>query len=498
MLAGLLQRAEALLDGVKGREHAESDWLPSGLASAVRRVGAALTAALEEDDGQRLAEAAEAIERLARHRDVSRDRLRLAEAAVRVLRRRQPEVAGVPAGDGDLTTLTWAYLDDGAWLDAARERLAAGDTDETLAEVARRLLADLDAERRQRDQAFAAAVASQATGPAPEASLANRRPLRIEDVLSTVVAPLASQTPVFLLVIDGLSHAAAIPLLSDLRGDGWQPHGPEGRRLPGALATLPSKTICSRATLLSGKLTTGSAGVERDGFAAHPGLAEASAGGAAPALFHKDALRAADGHVASEVRAALTDPGRQVVGVVFNGVDDFLADVDQLRLAEGLEGMPLLDELLTTAMEGGRTVVLTSDHGHVLEGDTYVAGTGGGERYRLPDDTPPGDGEVELAGPRVLDGEGRIIAAADGRNRYTKSKRRGYHGGATPAEMCCPVVVLATGETSLEGWEPLPGRHARLVGSVERRGRGRPGRCRGACGAGRGDAAAELLRRARC
>ena len=454
-LSGLIQRAETLLDGVQGSEHATSTWLPSGLTNAVNRVGTTLTAALDTDDDQQLASAADAVELLARHRDVTRDRLRLCRAAVRVLRRRSAATP-VNSGDGDLTALTWNYLDDGGWLDAARERLAIGDTDATLADVARRLLAEIDDERHTRDRTFAAAIASQATGHAPDTSLDNRRPLRIENVLSTVVAPVAAQGPTFLFVVDGLSHAAAIPLLSDLREEGWQPHGPSGRRLPGVLATLPSKTICSRATLLSGRLTTGGADVERAGFSSHTALIQASVGGAAPVLFHKNALRAADGHVATEVRAALTDSSRRVVGVVFNGVDDFLGDLDQLRLADGLAGMPLLEELLNEAMAGGRTVVLTSDHGHVLEGDTYVAGSGGGERYRLPDDTPPGDGEIELTGARVLDGQGHIIAAADGRNRYTTSKRRGYHGGATPAEMLCPLVVLCAGATSPDGWEPMP------------------------------------------
>lgn len=450
-LAGHLQRAEALLQDVQGTPHAVSRWLPSGLTTRVRAAGHALAAAAADPTTAAIRAAERATDQLAEHRDVSADRLRLCRAAVRLLRR--TAMRGPADVGGDLTELTWRYLDDGGWVDAAREHLAVGDTDPALADVARQLLADLDHERQARDRAFAAAVAAQATATAPEASLANHRPLRIEDLLSTVVAPLTALGPTLLLVIDGLSHAASVPLLADLRDIGWRAHGYEGRRLPGVLSALPSKTVCSRATLLSGRLTTGGPQVEAANFTGHTALREAS-GEQPPLLFHKERLRQDTGR--AEVVAELADPDRRLVGVVFNGVDDFLGDLDQLRLVDGLAGLPPLAELLNAALQAGRTVVLTSDHGHTLEGDRYVAGSGGGERYRLAGDTPPGDGEVELAGPRVLDGDGRIIAAADGHNRYNPAAKRGYHGGATPGEVLCPLIVLASEQAHLPGWEPLP------------------------------------------
>jgi hypothetical protein len=447
----LLHRAEELLASVRGTPYAVSNLLPSGLDRCVRELGQALTDALDGDTEEPLARAGAALEALRRHRRATRERVELGRAAIRLLRRS----AVASTGAADLTELTWRYLDDGAWVDAARERLAAGDTDPMLAEVSRRLGERVDAERQGRDRRFASVVTHQATSKPPAPSLAHRRPLRIEQVLDAVVTPIARQTPVLLLVLDGLSHAAAVPLLEDLYTLGWRTHGPEDRRLPPALATLPSVTNVSRSSLLTGRLQPGGQDVERDGFASHAGLVDACANGTGPQLFHKKALRTDDGHVAPTVREALEDGSRRVVGVVFNGVDDFLGDLDQLRLTEGIDGLPPLRELLDAALQGDRAIVLTSDHGHVLGASRYVQGSGG-ERYRLVDGRPPQDGEVELSGDRVLAGEGHIVAAADGEIRYYAAAKRGHHGGATPAEMLCPLHVLLPASKELEGWRPVP------------------------------------------
>jgi hypothetical protein len=485
----LLHRAEDLLVSVKGTPFAASDLLPSGMRRRVGELGQALSDALDGEGEAALTRAAAALDAIEQHRRATRDRVELGRAAVRLLRR----TAGGPAGSGDLTEQTWRYLDDWAWVDAARERLAVGDTDPTLAEVSRRLGERVDAERQARDRSFAGLVAKQATSRAPSPSLAHRRPLRIEQVLDAVVAPIARQTPVLLLVLDGLSHAAAVPLLEDLDSLDWRTHGPDGRRLPPALATLPSVTNVSRSSLLTGRLQAGGQDVERDGFAAHPGLVDACAGGSGPELFHKKALRTDDGHVAPTVRAALEDASWRVVGVVFNGVDDFLGDLDQLRVTEGIAGLPPLRELLDAALQGDRAIVLTSDHGHVLGTSRYVPGSGG-ERYRLIDDRPPSDGEVEVSGERVLAGEGRIIAAADGAIRYYAAAKRGHHGGATPAEMLCPLHVLLPASKSLEGWRAAPVSPPAwwdpvAAAAVARIGEGAAGLGVGGVGAGGGDGA---------
>ena len=115
-----------------------------------------------------------------------------------------------------------------------------------------------------------------------------------------------------------------------------------------------------------------------------------------------------------------------------------------------------LRPLLDAAAEAGRAVVIASDHGHVLENGSAVKPcTGAGERWR-PATQPPAEYEVQLSGPRVVRGGGTIVAPAVEKIRYMPTEKRGYHGGATPQEVLCPLTVITTGGVRLEGWEPLP------------------------------------------
>jgi hypothetical protein len=205
-------------------------------------------------------------------------------------------------------------------------------------------------------------------------------------------------------------------------------------------------------------------------------------------LFHKGDLVAASGvALPDEVRRLVADPDQRVVGVVVNAVDDHLARGQQLRVGWDLVSLRPLSWLLDAAAEAGRVVVLTADHGHVLDGGRSryqpLAGVGG-ERWRTAP-PPPGGGEVEITGPRVLLGGGRVILPADDRLRYGVPKH-GYHGGATPQEVLVPVEVLArrlpdrwvhrpvaaptwwTGETPTIRPAPAPARRpARKAGAGE-------------------------------
>ncbi|MFW5723195.1 MAG: PAS domain-containing protein [Halochromatium sp.] len=165
-------------------------------------------------------------------------------------------------------------------------------------------------------------------------------------------------------------------------------------------------------------------------------------------MFHKKDLRTQDGEIAPGPRDAIADPATRVVGVVVNAADDHLAKGDQLRLADGLDGIPVLRPLLHEALVAGRVVVLTSDHGHILGSHQRVVAGGpeAGERYRLDDGRDVADDEVRLDGARVVRPGGgpgaTVVAAADDRVRYTPMAKHGYHGGATLAEVLCPLLVL--------------------------------------------------------
>jgi hypothetical protein len=89
---------------------------------------------------------------------------------------------------------------------------------------------------------------------------------------------------------------------------------------------------------------------------------------------------------------------------------------------------------------------MTADHGHVVEKRDgamrpYLAITSGRSRDVTGD---VGDGEVLVAGRRVVAPDNRAILAVDERLRYGPLKA-GYHGGASPAEVVVPVTVLVNG-----------------------------------------------------
>jgi hypothetical protein len=128
-----------------------------------------------------------------------------------------------------------------------------------------------------------------------------------------------------------------------------------------------------------------------------------------------------------------------------------------VRVGWDLHSLRPLSWLLDAAAEAGRLVVLTADHGHVVDGGIGVSrplrGADGGERWRVSP-PPPGAGEVEIAGPRVLAGDGRVVMAFDER-LYFGAKKHGYHGGAVPQEVLVPVVVLARQLPAGWRWAPL-------------------------------------------
>ena len=445
-------RAEALLQDVDAVELAvHSDVLALGFMQRLIRVGNCLSETVVSPSPESLSQLEEALGLVQRHAqaktELEEDRVRQVRMAARLARWLQlPSVRGV----GDLAASAAAFVEEGAWVDTAREAISHGETVSTLAEAYDRLVATIDDKRRERDLTFARALGEWSRIlPAESTPL-----LPIERILDEVVAPVAQQAPVLLLVLDGFSYPEATRLSSDLRDTGWVPNGPEEQALPLVVAALPTVTVISRASLLSGSLMEGGQAAERTGFENNPALR--AAGGKPPVLFHKKDLKIEAGRIAPEVQRAILDSEQVVVGVVVNAVDDHLEKGAQLRLADGLKGIRPLRPLLDAAAEAGRVVILVSDHGHVLEyGSKVRPAEGGGERWR-PADPPPQEDEVELTGPRVLKAGGRIIAPGVETVRYIPMEKRGYHGGVTPQEVLCPLMVLTTASTSLSGWDRLP------------------------------------------
>lgn len=324
------------------------------------------------------------------------------------------------------------YLEHGAWQDWARRSLR-GVRPERFARAVTKLLDKVTLARRAQDEAFARSlVATLRLGEVPNELTP------VESALDRVIVPLASQSPLLLVVLDGMSADVSLSISQSLLARGWSAWARRDEPLA-LLASVPSVTECSRSSLLSGRLARGVARQEAQAFAAHEGLRRVSRSGQPPQLFHKAGVEQSH-QLSTEVTAAIADNSSQVVAVVINAIDDALAKSDQVRIDWDVETIPLLAEVLDQAGRAGRTVVLTSDHGHVLERDSTKLSDGAGERYRTP--VPPAaEGELLADGPRVRALMDSAIVVPWREDLRYAVKKNGYHGGVSRQEMIVPLGI---------------------------------------------------------
>lgn len=277
--------------------------------------------------------------------------------------------------------------------------------------------------------------------------------LGIEQALDCWVAPIAATGRILLIVIDGMSLSVFLELHQSLEARGWRQCERLAQPCSTLLAMLPSTTEASRMSLLSGKACASSAAAERSAFRTHAALVKTSVAGKPPLVFHKkDLLDGSGVTLTDDLRAALSDTRQRVVAVVINAVDDHLMKSDQLRLRWTLEQFKGLDALLAEAGSAGRAVIVTSDHGHLLEQDTELWGSSPNARWREPDlESHPG--EIRLSGPRVKAATGldEVILAWSARLRYA-TRRNGYHGGCSPAEVLVPMALYTDGSKISSEW----------------------------------------------
>ncbi len=454
LVRSLLGSADDVLAEVGAGALAErSAVLGSGLTARLTRLAASLLVAVRDEpsvppdgpvvDRSALDTVETAWDAVCRHELAGGDRrVDAFRAAVRLTRWLAVNVSRAEAGD--LPVLHRRHLDADAWVDTAVNDAAPGVGDPALATALAAVLRQVRAGRDRHDAEFARALADSTRDDRPGTPGA----VRLEDLLPDVVLPLAHRAPVLLLVLDGMSAAVGNEVVESLTADpsdGWVEHVPEGttRRI-GAVAVLPSLTEVSRASLLSGELVVGQQTVEQRGYAeltrAHrlPGAA----------LFHKKPLDSSRPGfaVADDVGAAIDDQaGRPLVTCILNTIDDALDRSDPVGTEWTADAVKNLRPLMERARLAGRVVVLTSDHGHVVERRQ-------GRQKSSPDissgrsraDGPVGDGEIRVAGRRVLKHDGRAVLAVDERLRYGPLKA-GYHGGAAPAEVVIPVYFLVPG-----------------------------------------------------
>ena len=349
---------------------------------------------------------------------------------------------------GGLEQFANDYYGDGGFVDWARNTLYAGDGCEALAKAFAKLLSTVDEAREKQNRRFAEKLSAWMTSGASGKSL-----LGVEEVLDHVVAPLIREHAVLLLVVDGMSMAIYRQLLEDMGTQGkWFEYRQTGVAWPRpVIAALPTITEVSRCSLFAGRITSGDSSVEEQALRAHSAIS-AVCGTQHPVLFHKGLLPDPNSTELSEdLRKEINSPKRKLVSVIINAVDDHLARSDQVLFPWTVAHIPILDKLLHAARSANRAVVITSDHGHVLDRNTRARPGGEGERYRQ-DDGKVNPDELAVAGERVQKCGGRIIAPWSEHVRYS-NKKNGYHGGLSPQEVVVPAVILSAEDLG-GGYEP--------------------------------------------
>lgn len=476
-LMPVLDVADRLVESLHLLSHAHvSDDLPSGFSARLdlfaESVGAFLKAENDKDQDKRFAAVANVqsagrdamTHRLAVHHGYRVGRVEMAMRLVQWLAQ-----TDAPPGQS-LGDIVRRYADDGAFVDWARLALLGGDE---LAGVSRAYgaLREMARERREKqNRQFAHVLAGwNAGGCLPVADV-----IPVERIVSDILAPVAASVPVLLLVVDGLSFPIFRELIEDAQRQGWNEVLPSGKESsPLGLATIPSVTEISRTSLFCGALTQGQSANEKSGFAQHPALlplVPSNRANARPVLFHKgDLTSGGDGTSLSEVvRDAIASRERKVVGVVFNGVDDHLSGSDQLNQRWTLDDLRLIKPLLYEARNAGRLVLMTSDHGHVIDESTHAMAAAekanaksgdcvGGDRWRNLAGAVSSSEEIAFSGGRVKtpDGRQQVIVPWSETLRYGLRKN-GYHGGVSLQEMVVPVALLATGGALPEGFHHAP------------------------------------------
>jgi hypothetical protein len=423
-----------------------STLLPSGFAQRLRQFADALRVALPAGGpssvarGAAVSRAQDAFAAVAEHRGADPRRVETARMATRLLRWLATPDDTAPA---TIDAAVRRHVTDDGWVDRARLDVFAGDPDPFVAEAYRLLHDVVDARRARHDEQFATQLAA--------ATAAEQEPggmLRVEDVLDRVVDPiLHAGRRVLLLVLDGVGVAGATELAESITaGAGWVELTAGGGRRKGVLAALPTITEVSRCSLLSGRIAVGQRQAEQAAFKLRFPNGR---------LLHKSDLRAGAGAALdADVLAALADPAVPLVAAVVNTVDDALDRSDPGTVVWSDDTIAPVRDLLASA--GDRVVVVTSDHGHVVDRgpDARVIQSPSSENRWRPASGEINPGEVAVTGSRVAP-DGAAVLLWREELRYGPRKA-GYHGGAAPAEAVIPLLVFAAGEDVVPGWEGAP------------------------------------------
>lgn len=445
-----LQRADELLKQFICHENAYRNTLTRlSFEQRLGRLGNAIQSAVKSPSCETIAACETRLEEIASHRLArlgrNKDQVLKAEMAVRLVRWLHTEAAP----SSSFAESAAHHIREMSYVDWAREPLCRGEDVPELS-AAYQLLDQVVLERRESfSRSFAKSLADWSTVGSKDAGV-----LGVEDVLSRVVSRVVQAgNRVLLVVLDGMSWAICHELMEDIRQDHWFEATLDESNTPPlpVVATIPSVTQLSRASLLSGILAKGDQSVERKNFESNKELTEVCDKKHPPILFHKQQLTEGNrGVISAELSAKLTAQQYKVVGVVINAIDDRLSNAQQVTENWSLSRISPMRALLRLARDSGRVVILASDHGHVWHRpDGEYRSYEEGSRWRSDDGNRAPD-EIALQGSRVIAGGSSVIVPWTEKVYYSR-QQNGYHGGATPQEMVCPLVLLTDKTSAYSG-----------------------------------------------
>jgi len=450
-----IYRADEILQEVQADSLAHlSDTSPLGFDQRLAQIGDHLEELIAGNVGDDFKHLSELRKSLKEHDQSSREKRRIerVEMSHRLLRWMSTAGNEQPSS---LPEAAAGYLHEGGFVDWARLSLRSGDPVQKLSESYSHLFDRVTQIREKQSEVFAKLLTDWTVNGSVSDDI-----IPVECILDEIVAPLAGEGLVLVIVVDGMSVAVCQELLPDIMRHEWIAISEPGRNFNRpAIATIPSVTEFSRTSLLSGRLCSGTQQNERSAFSQHAALVSTSRSGSPPVLFHKASLEEQkDSLLAAEVRREIASTHRRVVGVVVNAVDDHLLKGEQIDTRWSRDEIKVLSALTHEARIARRRVVIVSDHGHILDcqakGRLNKEDDAGGERWRT-DQGEVAEDELRAEGSRVLTDGHKFIAPWSERVRYG-IKKNGYHGGLTPQEMIVPVVVLASTEDFPKGWSEQP------------------------------------------
>ncbi|MCG5052491.1 MAG: BREX-2 system phosphatase PglZ [Myxococcales bacterium] len=434
--------------------------LASALSAAVAGVGPDGAGSINRDDVTRALSLYQALRSHRLAEDPAKSAgLRRLDMAMRLaiyLAERPSEADLAPVGMPTEVVYRTAehFVREGGFVDWARRLVRGGHEGDALEAAMAEVAAAADRYRDRMDELFARGL------PAWNEQRKLGRLLPIEkalDRLGLEFLQAGAHRKLLILVMDGMSWASAVEILTDIAELGfrplrWRPANPswEGK-LPPMAAAFPTMTQVSRAALFAGKLMRpGDALQTTDDpqwLQEHKGFTDLLRAG--PRLLLRTDAEDETGHLKEEARKLIKRDDR-AVALVLNAIDDQLSNTPGYQVQYNRHSIKALEPVLALAKESGRAILLIADHGHVQASrpHTAVDATGADSpRFReLEEGELPLPQEIVLAGPAAYTSRKsrRLAMLYRETDRYSRKKNLGEHGGASLAEVITPAILIAS------------------------------------------------------